>query len=107
LKAHLGRITEDTPEHQGVVVFNMADVPLVSLFFERCEKSLEPRLILEWSEVGRGKDINEIGQVTGTEIERTKDARRRVMAQEKREVRKKLITRVSALQHVQLLILEN
>jgi 60S ribosome subunit biogenesis protein NIP7 len=30
LKAHLGRITEDTPEHQGVVVFNMADVPLVS-----------------------------------------------------------------------------
>lgn len=28
LKAHLGRITEDTPEHQGVVVFNMADVPL-------------------------------------------------------------------------------
>jgi ribosome biogenesis protein Nip4 len=30
LKAHLGRITEDTPEHQGVVVFNMSDVPLVS-----------------------------------------------------------------------------
>lgn len=27
-KAHLGRITEDTPEHQGVVVFNMADMPL-------------------------------------------------------------------------------
>ena len=33
LKAHLGRITEDTPEHQGVVVYsNMRDVhvPLVS-----------------------------------------------------------------------------
>lgn len=29
LKAHLGRITEDTPEHQGVVVFSMSDVPLV------------------------------------------------------------------------------
>jgi len=29
LKAHLGRITEDTPEHQGVVVFSMNDVPLV------------------------------------------------------------------------------
>ncbi|KAJ3392446.1 ribosome biosynthesis protein nip7 [Entophlyctis sp. JEL0112] len=28
LKAHLGRITEDTPEHQGVVVFSMSDVPL-------------------------------------------------------------------------------
>lgn len=31
LKAHLGRITEDTPEHQGVVVFSMSDVPLVLL----------------------------------------------------------------------------
>ena len=30
LKAHLGRITEDTPEHQGVVVFSMNDIPLVS-----------------------------------------------------------------------------
>lgn len=28
-KAHLGRITEDTPEHQGVVVFSMSDLPLV------------------------------------------------------------------------------
>lgn len=30
VKAHLGRITEDTPEHQGVVIFNMNDMPLVS-----------------------------------------------------------------------------
>jgi 60S ribosome subunit biogenesis protein NIP7 len=29
LKAHLGRITEDTPEHQGVVVYSMNDMPLV------------------------------------------------------------------------------
>lgn len=42
VKAHLGRITEDTPEHQGVVVYNMHDVPLVSrppefpLFWNRC-----------------------------------------------------------------------
>ena len=28
LKAGLGRITEDTPQYQGVVVLNMADVPL-------------------------------------------------------------------------------
>ncbi|CAG8521453.1 9568_t:CDS:2 [Acaulospora colombiana] len=27
-EAHLGRITEDTPEHQGVVVFSMNDTPL-------------------------------------------------------------------------------
>lgn len=29
VKAHLGRITEDTPEHQGVVVYSMNDVPMV------------------------------------------------------------------------------
>jgi len=28
LKAGLGRITEDTPQYQGVVVYSMADVPL-------------------------------------------------------------------------------
>ncbi|KAG8942540.1 ribosome biosynthesis protein nip7 [Tulasnella sp. 424] len=28
VKAHLGRITEDTPEHQGVVIYSMSDVPL-------------------------------------------------------------------------------
>ena len=33
VKAHLGRITEDTPEHQGVVVFNMNDVPLARSHF--------------------------------------------------------------------------
>jgi ribosome biogenesis protein Nip4 len=32
LKAHLGRVTEDTPEHQGVVVFSMNDTPLVTSF---------------------------------------------------------------------------
>jgi 60S ribosome subunit biogenesis protein NIP7 len=29
LKAHVGRMTQDTPEHQGVVVYSMSDVPLV------------------------------------------------------------------------------
>lgn len=29
VKAHVGRITEDTPEHQGVVIFSMNDRPLV------------------------------------------------------------------------------
>jgi 60S ribosome subunit biogenesis protein NIP7 len=28
VKAHLGKITEDTPEHQGVVVYSMSDIPL-------------------------------------------------------------------------------
>jgi 60S ribosome subunit biogenesis protein NIP7 len=34
LKAHVGRITQDTPEHQGVVVYSMNDVPLVHLFLD-------------------------------------------------------------------------
>lgn len=33
VKAHLGRITEDTPEHQGVVVYSMNDTPLVRPIF--------------------------------------------------------------------------
>ena len=28
LKAHVGRISEDTPEHQGVVIYAMNDAPL-------------------------------------------------------------------------------
>lgn len=31
LKSGLGRITENTMQYQGVVVYSMADVPLVSL----------------------------------------------------------------------------
>ena len=30
LKAHVGRWSEDCPEHQGVVVYSMDDTPLVS-----------------------------------------------------------------------------
>jgi 60S ribosome subunit biogenesis protein NIP7 len=30
VKAHVGRWSEDCPEHQGVVVFSMTDTPLVS-----------------------------------------------------------------------------
>lgn len=30
VKAHLGKASEDTPEHQGVVVYSMTDMPLVS-----------------------------------------------------------------------------
>ena len=28
LKAHLGRMTEDIPEHQGVVIYTMNDIPI-------------------------------------------------------------------------------
>lgn len=40
LKAHLGRITEDTPEHQGVVVYSMNDTPLVRI--ARISPSVQP-----------------------------------------------------------------
>lgn len=33
VKAHVGRWSEDCPEHQGVVVYSMNDTPLVSFFF--------------------------------------------------------------------------
>ncbi|MCJ1465629.1 ribosome biosynthesis protein nip7 [Pseudocyphellaria aurata] len=33
VKAHVGRWSEDCPEHQGVVVYNMNDMPLVSFLF--------------------------------------------------------------------------
>lgn len=32
LKAHVGKISEDTPEHQGVVIYAMNDAPLVRSF---------------------------------------------------------------------------
>ena len=51
VKAHLGRITEDTPEHQGVVVYNMADVPLVSL-------DTSPAFLPGWRLTYAGADMN-------------------------------------------------
>ena len=32
MKSGLGRITENTEQYQGVVVYNMSDIPLVSTF---------------------------------------------------------------------------
>ena len=29
IKVHLGQITEDTPEHQGVIVYSIDNTPLV------------------------------------------------------------------------------
>lgn len=37
VKAHIGRWSEDCPEHQGVVVYSMNDTPLVSFFFRLCD----------------------------------------------------------------------
>ncbi len=49
LKAHLGRITEDTPKYQGVVLYSMSDVPLgfgVSAYSTKECRKLEPTAIV-------------------------------------------------------------
>ena len=33
MKSGIGRLTENTPQYQGVVVYNMGDVPLVYVNF--------------------------------------------------------------------------
>lgn len=43
MKAHVGRWSEDCPEHQGVVVLGMDDTPLVS------ESWCHPRITVEES----------------------------------------------------------
>lgn len=35
LKAHVGKMSDDIPEHTGVVVFAMNDIPLVRYFYDR------------------------------------------------------------------------
>jgi hypothetical protein len=50
VKAHLGRITEDTPEHQGVVVFSMNDIPLVrTMPFSLIPSLSLPGLAARWA----------------------------------------------------------
>lgn len=55
VKAHLGRITDDTPEHAGVVVLSMSGVGLVSAASTRKQSRLQdPR---SWS-AQRGLEAN-------------------------------------------------
>ena len=49
LRAHVGRATEDTVQHQGVVVCSMNDVPLVSLRAKGAGISRGP--VLMWNRV--------------------------------------------------------
>lgn len=66
VKAHLGRITDDTPEHQGVVVFSMADVPLgfgVTAKSSVDSRKLDPTGILVYNQADIGeylRDENEL-----------------------------------------------
>lgn len=58
LKAHLGRITENTPKHQGVVFYSMSDIPLG--FGVSGQSTLECRKVESTAIVGfRQADIGE------------------------------------------------
>ncbi|TPX34867.1 hypothetical protein SmJEL517_g02638 [Synchytrium microbalum] len=58
LKAHLGRITEDTPEHQGVVIYSMSDAPLgfgVTARSTQDARKLEPTGIIVFHQADVGE----------------------------------------------------
>ena len=67
LKAGLGRITEDTPQYHGVVVLNMADVPLG---FGTAAKStaevrkLDPQGIVAFHQADVGEYLRDEGEQT-------------------------------------------
>jgi 60S ribosome subunit biogenesis protein NIP7 len=62
LKAGLGRITENTPQYQGVVVYNMADVPLgfgvTNKSTQECRK-LDPTEIVCFHQADLGEYLRE------------------------------------------------
>ncbi|KAF8332388.1 cytosolic large ribosomal subunit protein [Cantharellus anzutake] len=62
LKAHLGRITEDTPENQGVVVFNMKDIPIgfgVTARSTIDTRKLDPTSILVYHQADAGEYLRD------------------------------------------------
>ena len=62
LKAGLGRITEDTPQYQGVVILNMADVPLgfgtTAKSTAECRK-LEPQGVVAFHQADIGEYLRD------------------------------------------------
>jgi len=60
LKAGLGRITENTPKHQGVVVYSMSDIPLgfgtTSFSTQECRK-LDPTAIVAYHQADTGEYV--------------------------------------------------
>lgn len=68
LKAGLGRITEDTPQNQGVVILSMADVPLgfgvTAKSTAECRK-LDPQAIVALHQADVGEYLRDEGALTG------------------------------------------
>ncbi|KAF7985302.1 hypothetical protein HWV62_6471 [Athelia sp. TMB] len=70
VKAHLGRITEDTPEHQGVVVFSMSDVPLgfgVTARSTVDTRKLDPTAIIVFHQADVGEYLRDEDNELSTE----------------------------------------
>ncbi|KAJ1678931.1 ribosome biosynthesis protein nip7 [Spiromyces aspiralis] len=62
VKAHIGRVTEDTPEHQGVVVFSMADIPMgfgVTARSTVDTRKLDPSAIVVYHQADIGEYLRE------------------------------------------------
>ncbi|KAL1915334.1 uncharacterized protein VTP21DRAFT_6792 [Calcarisporiella thermophila] len=62
VKAHLGRITEDTPEHQGVIIYSMADIPLGFGVTARSTaeiRRLEPTAIIAFHQADIGEYLRD------------------------------------------------
>ncbi|CAO0792997.1 hypothetical protein V8B55DRAFT_1548996 [Mucor lusitanicus] len=62
VKAHLGRITDDTPEHTGVIIFSMTDSPLgfgVTARSTMDMKKLQPTDIIVFHQADVGEYLRE------------------------------------------------
>ncbi|KAI8877539.1 60S ribosome subunit biogenesis protein nip7 [Backusella circina FSU 941] len=62
VKAHLGRITDDTPEHTGVVIYSMSDSPLGFGVTARSTvdmKKLQPTDIIVFHQADVGEYLRE------------------------------------------------
>ena len=62
VKAHIGRWSDDCPEHQGVVVYNMADTPLgfgLSARSTAAAKSLDPTGLVAFRQADCGEYLRD------------------------------------------------
>jgi hypothetical protein len=84
VKAHLGKVTEDTPEHAGVVVYSMTDIPLVRSPLATVRPSAGPqaplghkrRCIFHCPQMSTNQDLCSCSQGFGVTARSTIDTRK-------------------------------
>ncbi|KAJ9081548.1 ribosome biosynthesis protein nip7, variant 3 [Entomophthora muscae] len=67
VKAHLGRISDDVPEHQGVVILSMSDMPLGFGVTSRSSadmKKLDPTGIIAFHQADVGEYLRQEDTLT-------------------------------------------